>query len=353
MFGTENEIAYWSKLNDVAHDITELLKNLQAESEEKGSEPTQISSEEKIKVYLAETSYELNEYRENIKRELQEHGLAVFPDKSLPLVANIFTNSVQEMMDKCDLTVHLIGNNYGIVPDGTSKSTVVLQNEVAVNVCNTKKTGRLIWLPTDLAPEDNRQIQFIEELKHNEEFQKGADLMESSLEDFKYTIHNKIKAIKASRQNPEPVVKIASPTQLEGGPKMVYLVCDQEDLANTAELEDLLFNEGYDVIVPVFDGEESQIRLDHQENLKTCDAVLIYYGAGNELWMRSKTRELLKIAGYGRSRPLQAKGIILAAPNEDYKKRIRAHDTIIIDCFDGISKDKIVPFIEKVNQVKI
>jgi hypothetical protein len=134
---------------------------------------------------------------------------------------------------------------------------------------------------------------------------------------------------------------------------MIYLICDQRDLDNTAELEDILFNEGYEVILPIFEGEESQVRLDHQENLKTCDAVLIYYGAGNELWMRSKIRELLKIAGYGRINPLEAKGIVLGHPNEVYKSRVRAHNTIIMDCTDGVSKEMLMPFIDKVNQMKV
>ena len=68
--------------------------------------------------------------------------------------------------------------------------------------------------------------------------------------------------------------------------------------------------------------------------------------------MRSKNRELLKIAGYGRPKPLKCKGIVLAPPKGKNKERIRAHDTIIIDCTDGLTKDKLNPFIEKVNQLK-
>jgi hypothetical protein len=35
-----------------------------------------------------------------------------------------------------------------------------------------------------------------------------------------------------------------------------------------------------------------------------CDAVLIYYGRANDIWLRIKQQELRKIAGYGRKRPL-------------------------------------------------
>ena len=72
-------------------------------------------------------------------------------------------------------------------------------------------------------------------------------------------------------------------------------------------LEDFLFERRFEVILPVFDGDEAQVRQEHEANLDDCDAALIYYGAGNELWLRSKLRELQKIAGYGRTKPMLAK----------------------------------------------
>ena len=64
----------------------------------------------------------------------------------------------------------------------------------------------------------------------------------------------------------------------------------------------------FEVILPVFEGDEAQVRQEHEANLTDCDAALIYYGAGNELWLRSKLRELQKIAGYGRTKPMLATG---------------------------------------------
>ena len=83
----------------------------------------------------------------------------------------------------------------------------------------------------------------------------------------------------------------------------IYVIHDQRDGDGPAALEDFLFEEGYEVIVPVFDGDEAELRDYHEENLSICDGVLIYYGAGNELWLRRKLREIQKSAGYGRKRP--------------------------------------------------
>ena len=59
---------------------------------------------------------------------------------------------------------------------------------------------------------------------------------------------------------------------------------------------DFLFNH-CEVIHPVFNGDEAEVREYHEENLKTCQGALIFYGAGNEVWLRRKLRELQKSAG--------------------------------------------------------
>ena len=278
MFGKESELAYWSKLNDVAHDITEILTTLKDLAKTETTPSSNGQKNSKTKVYLAETSRDLLEYRESIKRELQEHGYTIYPDRSLPLLIEELEPQLTEMINQCDLSVHLIGSNYGIVPEGTNKSIVVLQNDMALKTSTQKQLKRLIWFPPDLSTEDNRQIQFISELNNSKEVQKNADLLESPIEEFKFTLHNYLSDIENERTKSNSKDEGLKEQFENSAPPLVYLVCDQRDLDNIGELEDMLFNEGYDVIVPIFDGEESQIRLDHHENLKTCDAALIYYG---------------------------------------------------------------------------
>ena len=72
----------------------------------------------------------------------------------------------------------------------------------------------------------------------------------------------------------------------------IYLICDERDLDQIQPLDDYLFAQGFEVILPLFEPDETQARLDHEDNLRLCDAVLIYYGQGNELWQRRKLSEL-------------------------------------------------------------
>ena len=66
-------------------------------------------------------------------------------------------------------------------------------------------------------------------------------------------------------------------------------------------LEDYLFAQGLEVMLPAFDGDDADAAALHQDNLLTCDAVLVYYGAAPKAWVDIKLRELLKATGYGRA----------------------------------------------------
>jgi len=118
----------------------------------------------------------------------------------------------------------------------------------------------------------------------------------------------------------------------------IYLICDERDLEQIAPLADHLFGEGFEVILPLFDPDETQARLDHEENLRLCDALLIYYGQGNELWQRRKLSELRKSAGLGRSTALRGKAIYVAPPLTPQKARLRTHEALVLqqptDTFD-------------------
>lgn len=346
MFGQESEREYWIKLDDVAHDIVDLLRSIQA-SEASSTEQKKKKGGNDISVYLAETSYDLKELREDIKRDLLEHDFRIYPDQQLSLIAPELNDQVNNMLDDSKLSIHLIGNNYGIVPEGTDKSKIVLQNELAAQKSQKEGLKRLIWFPQNIATEDARQESFIASLKTNSELQKGAEIFETPLEDLKFAIHDLLK------EKEKPILEMDSSgaDEFDKIPE-IYLICDQKDLEYIAEVEDYLFDQGFNVTLPVFEGDESEVRLDHQENLLNTDAVIIFYGSGNELWMRSKVRELMKIAGYGRKKPLVNKAVLIAQPPAVYKDRFRAHGIVVLSAKEGLPEEGLQGLVEKIKNSK-
>ncbi|HVZ24658.1 MAG TPA: toll/interleukin-1 receptor domain-containing protein [Sediminibacterium sp.] len=342
VFGQQSERLYWEKLDDLANDISGFLDNLEyMDGPQKatlgavgGASPAKPSSQGKtpLKIYLAESSYETREFRDSLRRELQDAGCPLFPDKQLPLIAPVMTEQVQAYLKDSDLAIHLVGENYGIVPEGTQQSIVEIQNQAAAAVSAVNNLPRLIWIPDGFSPKEERQQAFVQKLSNGTEGLTGADLVFSSLEDFKAIVFDKIAAIEKERAKAEeknvPVTEVAVEEKNTG---IVYLICDMQDLDLIAPLEDFLFNSGFEVMLPLFEGDESQIREDHIENLKICDIAVIFYGKANEIWLRSKTRDFLKISGYGREKPLKKKIIYLAGEPSPVKERFRSQDAEVIN----------------------
>ncbi len=303
IFGAEAERNYWTKVNDLAYDIKQMLDNFSSHGNNVVEE-TPIAATGTT-IYLAETTFDLVEERDKVKRELQQRGYVVLPERSLPPYYPDFEQVVRENLEGCKLSIHLIGARYGMVPEGAERSLVVLQNELAIQHSqNSPEFLRLVWMPVGLQPQEPRQEEFITSLH-------DANLLQTSLEELKTIIKDKLNP------TPQPTKDIIA----EDGPLRVYLICDQRDREAIAPLDDYLYNQGFEVILPLFEGDEAQVRQDHQEQLQVCDVVVIYCGDIQEPWLRTKLGDLRKIYGYGRSKPMLAKGIYMGEPHTEQKRR--------------------------------
>jgi hypothetical protein len=239
----------------------------------------------------------------------------------------------------------MIGRNYGMVPDGATESIVALQHEAAIEREQSGDFCRLIWIPPGVTTTDQRQQQLLDRLQSDPRNDAGTDLLKTPIEDLKSVLHVRLNPPKPREQ--KTTTGPAPDARRAGAIKRIYLICDRRDAENTRPLEDLLFSRQFEVILPVFDGDETQVRQEHEANLTDCDGALIYYGAGNELWLRSKLRELQKIAGYGRTTPMLAKGVYVAPPATPEKARFRTLEAIVIPGGEHPSPEALDPFLAK------
>lgn len=368
---------YWAKLDDLAHDLTELIETLEASGVGAGAAgpplpegaalsiaPTlpgtpQVSAAARPAVekavFLAETTYDLREKRDAIRRELQTQGLVVLPSQPLPHVKDECEQAIREALAGSFLSIHLVGKNYGLIPEGATQSTVVMQNELAIERAADGDYPRLIWIPEKQECDDERQLKFIEHLQTDTRIQQGADILQTTFEEFKAALNRRLREEerreeekreaerreaekraaeqRAVEKSPEKVAPEASPSLDDGDNKLVriYVISDRRDETAPAALADYLYEQGFEVILPVFEGEEAQIRKDHEENLSVCDAVLFYYGEGNELWLRQKLREVQKSAAFGRKKPIVIKAIYVAPPDNPSKAKFRTREAMVID----------------------
>src|SRR6188508_937529 len=78
IFGPAAERDFWLKLDDLAHDISVLLQMMDTSIDT----PAPL---DRGTVYVAETTSDLREQRDSIRRDLQQHGYTVLPTRALPL----------------------------------------------------------------------------------------------------------------------------------------------------------------------------------------------------------------------------------------------------------------------------
>lgn len=335
IYGPEAEYAFWARLNDLAYDIAGLLDLLETKPEPASPKPL---------VFLAETISELQDERDAIRRDLQRHGYTVLPERTLPLMRTELEQFLQAEMERCKVSVHLLGPVYGIVPEGTEESLTLVQNRIAHDLGKAGKLARLIWIQADSDGKDERQTRFLEQVRSDPGLDEGADVLETPLEELKTVLYERLKAAE------QPVV--SAPPAATGGSARIYLVCDARDREAVKPIRQYLIQQGCNVTLPLFDGEEAELREDHEDNLRLCDAVLIYYGQGSEAWQRKKMREVAGSMGLGRKAPLSAVGMILGAPMTDAKQDFFNNDAVVMNMPEAFAPEILREFITRVQTAR-
>ena len=151
----------------------------------------------------------------------------------------------------------------------------------------------------------------------------------------------KLRALEKLNPAPKPV------PAAEGDLRSVYLVCDDRDAEDVAPLEEVLFNEGFEVIPTLPAEDTQQLAQYHRESLVNCDAALVYYGRANQMWLRSKLWDLQKAQGWGREAPMLAKAVYVSGPPTAEKQRFRTREVpVVIQSYEGFSPNALRPFLQ-------
>jgi hypothetical protein len=337
-FSPEAEKSYWMKMVDLCYDINELVLVLSAQLSDKKKKETSVRK----KVYLAETGYDLSSARNIVKRELIQHGFEVLPKNVLPSTLKELRKSIEEDLKQCDFSIHMMGSSYGNILPGTKDSVVDVQNEMAALRVQDEKAGdfhRLIWISPDLKHASERQKAFIHTIKRDANVSLGAEILQTSLEDFKNTLWNELM-----ESNGVVDFNSLSSASSEGKPA-VYCIFDQIDQKNVALLLHSIAEKPFNLLFPSFKGDLLALRNEHVSFLKEMDAAIVYQKEVNEQWVHMKLLDLLKAPGLGRNKPLIGKLMVVAEEVHVNKELFERYDIEIINQND---KKAIDHFLQEV-----
>jgi hypothetical protein len=307
----------------------------------------------------------LREQRDTLRRDLMQQGYTVLPATPLPYVASDFRAAVRADLSKAKLSLHLLGSNYSLIPEGASQSLVEIQNELAIERASEGGFSRLLWIPQGLQVADERQQRVLDTIRMDPRMEKGFDLLETPLEDYRTLVQARLEGPRtpstkhrapssphpaASTQHHAPSTEHLAPSTSDPAPstplRTVFLVYEQRDADAIGPSADQLFERNLEVLHPIFEGDETEIREYHEENLRTCDGVLMVAGVAGEAWLRRKMREIQKSAGYGRTAPPPAMGILFLEPRNAEKDRFRTHEGLVIRAWDAAA-DPLAPFVSR------
>ena len=90
-----------------------------------------------VTVYVAETSPDMAAARNAIVHELLAYGYEVLPQEPLPEKSEELQLAVMRLLEKCVLSVHIIGAEYGRTPQDSPASITMLRSAIS-------KAGRAV-----------------------------------------------------------------------------------------------------------------------------------------------------------------------------------------------------------------
>ncbi|WP_375579599.1 hypothetical protein ABWH96_00550 [Marivirga tractuosa] len=295
-FSKEAEKGYWMKMVDLCFDIYETILNMN----NKGKID---KTHGRKSIYLAETGQDLSGARNIIKRELSRHGYEVYPKSLLPHTYSAVKKSINADLKNCQFSIHMIGSSYGTIPNGTESSVMDIQNMLASEhaKANPQSFNRLIWISPTLKYASEKQKSFIHNIKRDDKASYGAEVLQTSLEDFKNTLweelldkglNRKLRSSFSSTPQDKPIF---------------YLIFDEIDAKAVETVKKEVLKHDIELITLDNKGELMDLRNKHIDALKQMDAAIVFQENVNNQWVYMKLLDLLKAPGFGRSKPILGK----------------------------------------------
>ena len=349
-FGSDAEKNYWMKLIDLSFDISRYLSSKSKKTEVKSTNKRART------VYLAEVGKDLIIQRDMMRRELRSHGFEVLPKNAITGNREEMEMTIKNNLSNVRLSLHLIGEDYGDSIEGHELSLVDLQNEMAneysgnlikENLKNDKKKqfGRLIWVSQSIKNITERQKIFIENIKTEAALYEETEVLEVDLEEMKSIVIEEIETGGRFHSVNRDISGYEEPSKTDSS-KIIYLILDKEDLEEGQVMAKALKKKGFRVVQPIFEGELVDVRYIHQENLKRCDAAIIYFGNTSEAWIKTKLQDLMKSPGFGRVKKMIAKAVYFRDEKKIDSNYLKKNNTMILGEQAAFKLLHLKPFLE-------
>lgn len=241
-------------------------------------------------VFLAQTTDDLEEERDQLRRYLEQFGFLVLPAGDLPGGGEAFRSEAERDIKEADLYVHLLGPRAGRYPadleDGYGATQIKAAREAGKKL--------LLWRHPELDLDkvtDARQRALLTD----------PAVVVCGLESFKATVRSSLEA-RAKQEDRERLT-----------PSLVFIDASELDHDVAKIVKQEFEARKIPVAVPLYQGSAEEVRDDLTGNLKDCEVLVFIYGVAPQAWVRAQMRLFNKLRSGARARLV---AIFVGPPDE-------------------------------------
>jgi len=318
----DREPEYIQRIDDLARDLVEKLEALKTQIPPDASwlkkETSSLKGQAEISVispratvFLAEVTDDLQEHRNQVKRYLEQQNIQVVPDKLYFFPGENAVEQLRETMvadlRQSSLFVQLVSHLNPQRPPGMS-STPQLQYECAQALA----LPILQW--GDSSVIDAESI-----------FLNSAQLLTGSFENFKQYIIQQLDNIEVQREKQRQ----RQPLPYD----VIFINIVPKDKSLADEIGDRLLEQGIGSGMPLLEKAmtPAEKRLELENNLQDCDAVIMLYDKSLDDWLGEQLRLCVRMRTR-RELPLKVIAVFNQSPTEKPHLGIKLPNLRFFDC---------------------
>ena len=296
---------YWPRLLDLVMDIRLII------SKDK-------KTHDQNPIYLATVTDDEKHNRYHLRRELIGYGYKTLPDIDLHLSPADLKSYVQRCVDISFMSIHILGNEYGMAYADTEKSLPELQFDYVTEYIDTinsdpdlesqSQLQRLIWIPVQSGNVDEKQDELIQQLKRDIEKLHRTEIVQVPIE--------LLKTLVLNRLHESEIKKTESTKVKKDGKKLVYLIHEKGDDDQVTALDREIRSGDVETTRLPFESDQESLLGLHKAFLKECDGAVIHYSGHSRSWLMSKVKDLQKAPGLGRGVPMLAQGVVIRGEDQ-------------------------------------
>jgi hypothetical protein len=125
----------------------------------------------------------------------------------------------------------------------------------------------------------------------------------------------------------------------------VFVDMEADDRSLAEAVCQILDEHGVEYALPIVSASPEENRRDLEQNLLTCDGVIVVYGKSTVSWVREQLRQCRRIVA-SRDTPLQALAVYEGPPQEKPALDLKLQNLKVINCRRGVGAAELVQFLE-------